>query len=55
MREGLNPVPGGDEFRVPLNTGDPMHPEAIGQMIPPEGGGEANGGDEDADSFAAAL
>jgi HK97 family phage portal protein len=55
MREGLNPVPGGDDFRVPLNTGDPMHPEAIGQMIPPEGGGEANGGDEDADSFAAAL
>ena len=23
-QENLNPIPGGDEYRVPLNTGDPL-------------------------------
>jgi len=48
--EGMNPIPGGDEYRVPLNTADPTHPETLGQRIPAEGGnGEGEngeGGDE---------
>jgi HK97 family phage portal protein len=43
--EGMNPVPGGDEYRVPLNTGDPMHPENIPQQIP--SGGDGDGGDDE--------
>jgi HK97 family phage portal protein len=33
-RENLNPIAGGDDYRVPLNTADPLHPETIGQTIP---------------------
>ena len=46
-REGLNPIPGGNEYRVPLNTGNPLHPETIGQQIPDQsqGGGDDPAGD----------
>lgn len=47
-RENMNPIPGGDEYRVPLNTGDPQHPETLGQRLPSDGDGEGDGepGDE---------
>ncbi|HSR78749.1 MAG TPA: phage portal protein [Xanthobacteraceae bacterium] len=34
--ENMNPIPGGDEYRVPLNTAptNVMHPETIPQQIP---------------------
>jgi HK97 family phage portal protein len=44
QRENLNPIEGGDEYRVPLNTGDPTHPEGISQQTPPADGG---GGDDE--------
>lgn len=47
-RESMNPVEGGDEYRVPLNTGDPTHPETLGQNKPP-----ADTGDDNADPDAA--
>ena len=50
-KENLNPVAGGDEYRVPLNTGDPTKPGNIPQQVPSEGGGdesEDQGGDDDA-------
>lgn len=51
-REGLNPIPGGDEYRVPLNTGNPLHPETLGQRIPASGteGGGGEGGESDDDN-----
>jgi|HubBroStandDraft_3_1064219.scaffolds.fasta_scaffold00005_46 HK97 family phage portal protein len=40
VTENMNPIPGGDEYRVPLNTAaddpNPMHGETIGQQIPRE-------------------
>jgi HK97 family phage portal protein len=42
MREGFNPIPGGDEYRVPLNTGDPMDPANAVQQIPDEQSSNAN-------------
>jgi HK97 family phage portal protein len=47
--EGMNPVPGGDEYRVPLNTGDPLHPETLGQNTPPSNGNGDGAGDGDDD------
>jgi HK97 family phage portal protein len=47
--ESMNPIPGGDEYRVPLNTGDPLHPENIGQQIPPANGGDGDGGGDGED------
>lgn len=43
--EGLNPIPGGDEYRVPLNTGDPTNPANEAQRIP-TGDGDGGGDDE---------
>jgi HK97 family phage portal protein len=45
--ENMNPIPGGEEYRVPLNTGNPMHPPGGTAGIPrPPGLGEDEGGDE---------
>jgi HK97 family phage portal protein len=43
-RESMNPITDGtaDEYRVPLNTGDPAHPETLGQQTP-IGGSNGNG------------
>lgn len=41
-RENMNPIPGGDEYRVPLNT-DPLNPETIGQVRPPQDDGNGMG------------
>jgi hypothetical protein len=43
--ESMNPVPGGDQYRVPLNTADPMHPENIPQQIPADSGNDGGGDD----------
>jgi HK97 family phage portal protein len=43
QKENMDPVPGGDEYRVPLNTADPTKPENIGQHIPSSGGANADG------------
>jgi HK97 family phage portal protein len=43
--ESMNPVPGGDQYRVPLNTADPMHPENIPQQIPVDPGNDGGGDD----------
>lgn len=37
-RENMEPVEGGDEYRVPLNTGDPTRPQNIPQAKPPSPG-----------------
>ena len=42
-KENMDPIEGGDEYRVPLNTGDPTKPENIGQHIPSAGGADAGG------------
>jgi HK97 family phage portal protein len=36
-REGMNPIPGGDEYRVPLNTGNPIDPTNAAQQTPRDG------------------
>ncbi|HSR77257.1 MAG TPA: phage portal protein [Xanthobacteraceae bacterium] len=47
-RENLNPIAGGDEYRVPLNTADPLHPENIPQQIPPSNGADSSEADDGA-------
>jgi HK97 family phage portal protein len=49
-KENMDPIEGGDEYRVPLNTGDPTKPENMGQQIP-SGGDNA---DSERDSIQAA-
>jgi HK97 family phage portal protein len=50
-REGMNPIEGGDEYRVPLNTGDPNHPENIPQRVGSGSDAPAQDGDDgDSDS-----
>jgi HK97 family phage portal protein len=43
--EGMNPIPGGDEYRVPLNTGNPLHQG--GNTPPMPGLGEGEGDSEE--------
>jgi HK97 family phage portal protein len=45
-KENMDPVEGGDEYRVPLNTGDPNAAQTIGQQKPPAGGDDASGQSE---------
>ena len=47
QRENMNPVEGGDDFRVPLNTGDPEHPETLPQQHPDGTRGDGGGGQDD--------
>jgi hypothetical protein len=44
-REGLNPIPGGNEYRVPLNTADPTQPANIPQRVPSTPNGAADNGE----------
>jgi HK97 family phage portal protein len=37
-REGMNPIAGGEEYRVPLNTGNPMDPANSAQIVPTDTG-----------------
>lgn len=50
-QENMNPVPGGDEYRVPLNTADPTHPENIPQTRP-KPPAEEEGEDDESESAA---
>jgi HK97 family phage portal protein len=49
QRENMNPVEGGDEYRVPLNTADPTKPGNIPQQIPGGGNGDGDGNGDDGD------
>ena len=55
-KENLNPVEGGDEYRVPLNTADPTDPQqqpgAAKPPPPPQGGEQGEGDDEEEDENA---
>lgn len=46
-REGMNPIPGGDEYRVPLNTGNPLDAANNTQVVPPNPPAGGDGGDDD--------
>lgn len=41
-KENMDPVEGGDEYRVPLNTGDPTKPQTMGQQVPDGGSSDAS-------------
>lgn len=49
-REGMNPIAGGDEYRVPLNTGNPMDPANAAQAIPPAAAAAAADYDKETDA-----
>ena len=44
--ENMNPIPGGDEYRVPLNTGNPLPGGSAGRPRPPSPGEGEGEGDE---------